>query len=51
VIWFEPGEKHWHGASAHTAMSHIAVQEALDGSTVTWMEKVTDAQYQTAAQR
>jgi quercetin dioxygenase-like cupin family protein len=48
VIWFEPGEKHWHGASAHTAMSHIAVQEALDGSTVTWMEKVTDAQYQTA---
>ncbi len=45
VVWFPPGEKHWHGASAQTAMSHIAVQEALDGKTVEWMEHVTDAQY------
>ena len=46
VIWFPPGEKHWHGASATTAMTHIAIQERLDGKTVDWMEKVTDAQYQ-----
>jgi quercetin dioxygenase-like cupin family protein len=45
VVWFEPGEKHWHGATATTAMSHIAVQEALNGSTVEWMEKVSDEQY------
>ena len=45
VVWFEPGEKHWHGASATTAMSHIAVQEKLDGEAVDWMEKVTDEQY------
>jgi quercetin dioxygenase-like cupin family protein len=45
VVWFAPGEKHWHGASAQTAMSHIAIQEALNGSTVTWMEPVTDVQY------
>jgi quercetin dioxygenase-like cupin family protein len=45
VVWFPPGEKHWHGASAKTAMSHIAVQETLNGSAVDWMEKVTDAQY------
>ena len=45
VIWFAPGEKHWHGASPTTAMVHIAMQEALDGSHVTWMEHVTDAQY------
>jgi quercetin dioxygenase-like cupin family protein len=45
VVWFEPGEKHWHGASPTVAMSHIAIQEALNGSPVTWMEKVTDAQY------
>lgn len=45
VVWFAPGEKHWHGASATTAMSHIAVQEKLDGSPVTWMEKVTNEQY------
>lgn len=45
VIWFEPGEKHWHGATATTAMSHIAIQEKLNGSPVTWMEQVTDAQY------
>ncbi|HEX4262002.1 MAG TPA: cupin domain-containing protein [Acetobacteraceae bacterium] len=45
VIWFAPGEKHWHGASATTAMSHIAVQERLNGSPVHWMEHVSDAQY------
>ncbi|MEZ5856959.1 MAG: cupin domain-containing protein [Hyphomicrobiaceae bacterium] len=45
VVWFPPGEKHWHGATATTAMSHIAIQEAQDGSPVTWLEKVTDAQY------
>jgi quercetin dioxygenase-like cupin family protein len=46
VIWFPPGEKHWHGATATTAMSHIAIQEQLDGKTVDWMEKVGDEQYQ-----
>jgi quercetin dioxygenase-like cupin family protein len=45
VVWFAPGEKHWHGASATTAMTHIAVQEALDGRAVDWMEKVSDEQY------
>jgi quercetin dioxygenase-like cupin family protein len=45
VVWFAPGEKHWHGATATTAMTHIAIQEKLDGSPVTWMEKVTDEQY------
>lgn len=45
VIFFEPGEKHWHGASPTTAMSHIAVQEKLNGSPVDWMEHVTDQQY------
>ena len=45
VVWFEPGEKHWHGATATTAMSHIAIQEKLNGSPVDWMEKVTDQQY------
>jgi quercetin dioxygenase-like cupin family protein len=45
VVWFEPGEKHWHGATATTAMSHIAIQEKLDGSAVTWLEQVTDEQY------
>ena len=45
VVWFEPGEKHWHGASPATAMSHIAVQERLDGKVVDWMEMVTDEQY------
>jgi quercetin dioxygenase-like cupin family protein len=49
VIWFAAGEKHWHGASPTTAMQHIAIQEALDGKTVDWMEKVSDEQY--AAQR
>ena len=46
VVWFAPGEKHWHGARATSAMSHIAIQEKLDGSPVTWMEKVSDDQYQ-----
>ena len=45
VITFAPGEKHWHGASAKTAMTHIAIQERLDGKTVEWLEKVTDEQY------
>ena len=46
VIWFEPGEKHWHGASPTTAMTHIAIQEHVDGKVVDWMEHVTDQQYQ-----
>jgi len=46
VIWFAPGEKHWHGASPTTAMTHIAIQEQLDGKTADWMEQVTDEQYQ-----
>jgi len=45
VIWFPPGEKHWHGAAPTTAMTHIAIQEALDGKVVDWMEKVDDDQY------
>jgi quercetin dioxygenase-like cupin family protein len=45
VIWFAPGEKHWHGASATTAITHIAIQENLDGKVVEWMEKVSDEQY------
>ncbi|WP_421567046.1 (R)-mandelonitrile lyase [Ochrobactrum sp. EDr1-4] len=46
VIWFEPGEKHWHGASPTVAMTHIAIQENLDGKVVDWMEQVTDRQYE-----
>lgn len=45
VVLFEPGEKHWHGASPSNAMQHIAIQEALDGKAVEWMEHVTDEQY------
>ena len=45
VVYFEPNEKHWHGATATTAMSHIAIQEKLNGSAVDWMEHVTDIQY------
>ena len=45
VVWFEPNEKHWHGASATTAMTHIAIQENLNGKVVEWMEKVNDEQY------
>jgi quercetin dioxygenase-like cupin family protein len=50
VIWFPPDEKHWHGATATTGMSHFAIQEALNGSTVEWMEKVSDAQYRLGSQ-
>ena len=46
VVWFPPGEKHWHGASPTTAMTHIAIQEQLDGKAVEWLEKVSDEQYQ-----
>jgi quercetin dioxygenase-like cupin family protein len=46
VIWFPPGEKHWHGATPTTAITHIAIQEQLDGKAVDWMEKVSDEQYQ-----
>jgi quercetin dioxygenase-like cupin family protein len=45
VVWFAAGEKHWHGASPTTAVTHIAIQEALDGKVVDWMEKVSDEQY------
>ena len=45
VIWFPPGEKHWHGASSATAMTHIAIQELLNGKNVEWLEKVSDEQY------
>jgi quercetin dioxygenase-like cupin family protein len=45
VVWFPPGEKHWHGATASTAMTHIAIQESLDGKVVDWMEKVTEEEY------
>jgi quercetin dioxygenase-like cupin family protein len=46
VVWFPPGEKHWHGATPTTAMTHIAIVEHLDGKSADWMEKVTDEQYQ-----
>jgi quercetin dioxygenase-like cupin family protein len=45
VVWFPPGEKHWHGAGPTTAMTHIAIQEALDGKVVEWMEKVSEEEY------
>ena len=45
VVWFAPNEKHWHGAAPSTAMTHIAVQEQLDGKVVEWMEQVSDKQY------
>ena len=45
VIWFEPNERHWHGASPDKAMSHIAIQEEINGQVVTWMEKVSDDEY------
>ncbi len=45
VVWFPPGEKHWHGASPATAMTHIAIQEAQNGKAVEWLEKVSDEQY------
>lgn len=46
VIWFPPGEKHWHGTTATTAMTHIAIVEQLSGKSAEWMEKVSDEQYQ-----
>lgn len=46
VVWFAPGEKHWHGASPTTGMTHVAIQERLDGTTVEWLEQVSDEQYQ-----
>ena len=49
IVWFEPGEKHWHGAAPTTAMTHIAISEALDGKVVEWLEKVSDEQYQPAS--
>ena len=45
VVWFPPGEKHWHGATPNTGMTHIAIQEELDGRTTDWLEKVTDEEY------
>ena len=45
IVWFPPGEKHWHGAAPTTAMTHIAIAEALDGKVVDWLEHVSDAQY------
>ena len=45
VVWFPPGEKHWHGAAPTTAMTHIAVQEQLDGKAVDWLEQVSEEQY------
>ena len=47
VIWIPPGEKHWHGATSTTAMTHIAIQERLNGAAVEWLEHVSDEQYQT----
>jgi quercetin dioxygenase-like cupin family protein len=46
VVWFPPGLKHWHGASPTTAMTHLAIQEQLDGKTVDWLEQVSDKEYQ-----
>jgi len=48
VVWIPPGEKHWHGASPTNAMTHVAMQESLDGNHVTWMEYVTDEEYSAA---
>jgi quercetin dioxygenase-like cupin family protein len=45
VVWFEPGEKHWHGASPTTALTHTAIQEQVDGKAVEWLEQVSDEQY------
>ncbi|HRO14559.1 MAG TPA: cupin domain-containing protein, partial [Paracoccus sp. (in: a-proteobacteria)] len=46
VVWFAPGQRHWHGAAPDSAMTHIAIHEELDGKTVDWQEHVSDAQYQ-----
>ena len=45
IVWFAPGEKHWHGATASTAVTHIAIQERLDGKAVDWLEQVSDEEY------
>lgn len=45
IVWFAPGERHWHGATATTAMTHIAIHERQDGASVTWMDHVSDAEY------
>ena len=45
VVWFPPGERHWHGATATTGMAHIAIQERVDGSAVDWLEQVSDEDY------
>lgn len=50
VVWFPPGEKHWHGASPEKAMTHIAIQERQDGKAVDWLEKVSDEQYGAASE-
>ncbi|WP_413990075.1 cupin domain-containing protein [Labrys okinawensis] len=50
IVWFEPGESHWHGAAPTTAMTHIAIAEALDGKAVDWLEKVSEEDYQVAPQ-
>jgi quercetin dioxygenase-like cupin family protein len=50
IVWFPPGEKHWHGAAPTTAMTHIAVQEHVDGKAVEWMEHVSDEQYESGKQ-
>jgi quercetin dioxygenase-like cupin family protein len=51
IVWIAPGERHWHGASATTAMTHIAIAEKQDGSPVDWMQKVTDEEYESATRR
>ena len=51
VVWFAPSEKHWHGATATCAMTHIAIQEKLNGKPVEWMEKVSDEQYQSGGKK
>lgn len=48
VVWFPPGEKHWHGATNSSPMVHLAIQEALDGKTVDWLEQVSDEEYASA---
>jgi len=51
VVWFAPGEKHWHGSSPTTAMTHIAIQEKFDGKAVDWLDHVTDDQYQAVVKK
>lgn len=51
VIWFPPGERHWHGATATTAMTHIAIAEALEGKVVDWLDHVDDEQYMATGER